>query len=163
MILSSKYYISETYQLFNVLVTCKFSCKVLAINRHSSRSEDKFSYRKQPMSRNIIFWGLVCIDWFATILAFLVYSNLLKLDLFRKLKELITWVGKGVINLNYYNSNLIRSAGSRQVDRHGSPDQTRLDLVIRACQRDVIRHFWSSYCYNDKFIIYRSHIIKKLK
>ena len=25
----------------------------------------------------------------------------------------------------YYNSNLIQSAGSRQVDRHGSPDQTR--------------------------------------
>ena len=34
---------------------------------------------------------------------------------------------------------MIRSAGSRQVDRHGSPDQTRRG---------------SSYCYNDKFIIY---------
>ena len=29
------------------------------------------------------------------------------------------------INIYYYNSNLIRSAGSRQVDRHGSADQTR--------------------------------------
>ena len=24
------------------------------------------------------------------------------------------------------------------------------DLVIRSCQRNVIRHFGSSYCYNDK-------------
>ena len=30
-----------------------------------------------------------------------------------------------LIYIYYYNSNLIRSAGSRQVDRHGSPDQTR--------------------------------------
>ena len=29
------------------------------------------------------------------------------------------------IYIYYYNSNLIRSAGSRKVDRHGSPDQTR--------------------------------------
>ena len=27
--------------------------------------------------------------------------------------------------INYYNSNIIPSAGSHQVDRHGSPDQTR--------------------------------------
>ena len=33
------------------------------------------------------------------------------------------------INIYYYNSNLIRSAGSRQVDRHGSPDQTRLIYI----------------------------------
>ena len=26
--------------------------------------------------------------------------------------------------------------------------------MIRVCQRDVILHFRSSYCYNDKFIIY---------
>ena len=30
-----------------------------------------------------------------------------------------------IIYIYYYNSNLIRSDGSRQVDRHGSPDQTR--------------------------------------
>ena len=29
------------------------------------------------------------------------------------------------LHLYYYNSNLIRSAGSRQVDRQGSPDQMR--------------------------------------
>ena len=33
-----------------------------------------------------------------------------------------------IINIYYYNRNLIRSAESRQVDKHGS-------LVIRACQR----------------------------
>ena len=33
------------------------------------------------------------------------------------------------------------------------------DLVIRSCQRNVIRHFGSSYCYNDKFIIYPSNVI----
>ena len=37
------------------------------------------------------------------------------------------------------------------------------DLLIRACQRDVIRHFGSSYCYNDKFIIYPSNVIEKLR
>ena len=36
-------------------------------------------------------------------------------------------------NIYYYNSNLIQSAGSRQVDRQGS-----LDLVIRACQRVIV-------------------------
>ena len=32
MILSSKYYVSEKYHLFSVLVACKFSCKVVAID-----------------------------------------------------------------------------------------------------------------------------------
>ena len=34
-------------------------------------------------------------------------------------------IGGYIINIYYYNCNLIRSAGSRQVDRYGSPDQTR--------------------------------------
>ena len=52
---------------------------------------------------------------------------------------------------------MIRSAGSRLVDRRGSLDQTRcvsFDLVIRACQLDVIRHFGSSYCYNNIYILW---------
>ena len=54
-----------------------------------------------------------------------------------------------------------------QVDRHGSPDQTscgesEFDLVICACQRDVIRLFGSSYCYNDKFIVYPFNFIEKV-
>ena len=38
------------------------------------------------------------------------------------------------------------------------------DLVIRACQLDVILHLGSSYCYNNKFItVYTpSHFIEKL-
>ena len=35
--------------------------------------------------------------------------------------------------------------------------------MIRACQRDVIRHFGSNYCYNDKFIIYSSHVIENFE
>ena len=34
-------------------------------------------------------------------------------------------IGLHYVNIYYYNSNLIRSAGSRQDDSHGSPDQTR--------------------------------------
>ena len=37
------------------------------------------------------------------------------------------------------------------------------DLVICACQRDLIRHFGSSYCYSDKFIIYPSHVIENFE
>ena len=33
-----------------------------------------------------------------------------------------------IINIYYYNSNLIRIARSRQVDRHGSPDRVEFDL-----------------------------------
>ena len=36
------------------------------------------------------------------------------------------------------------------------------DLVIRACQQDLILHFGSGYCYNDKLIIYPSHVIENL-
>ena len=36
-----------------------------------------------------------------------------------------------------------------------------LVLVIRACQWDMIWHFGSSYCHNDEFVIYPSHVIKK--
>ena len=37
------------------------------------------------------------------------------------------------------------------------------DLVICACQRDLIWHFGSSYCYCDKFIIYPSHVIENFE
>ena len=36
------------------------------------------------------------------------------------------------------------------------------DLVTSAFQRDMVWHFGSSYYYNDKFIIYPSHVIEKL-
>ena len=38
----------------------------------------------------------------------------------------------------------------------------KFDLVIRACQRNVIWHLRSSYCYHNRFIIYPSTIIEKL-
>ena len=42
---------------------------------------------------------------------------------------MVIWNG---INIHFYKSNLIRSAGSHQVDGHGSPDQneTRNDVTI---------------------------------
>ena len=66
-------------------------------------------------------------------------------------------LGKYVINIYYFNTNLIRRAKSHEVDRHGSPDQTR-----RACQRDAIQHFWWSYCFSDRFMIYHATVIQTL-
>ena len=37
------------------------------------------------------------------------------------IKDRRHWFRFRKINIYYYNSNLIRSAGSREVDRHGSP------------------------------------------
>ena len=39
----------------------------------------------------------------------------------------------------------------------------KFDLVIPTCQRDVFWHFWSIYFYNDKFIIYSSHVIENFE
>ena len=64
------------------------------------------------------------------------------------------------INTFYYNNNLIRCARSRQVGRHGSSDRSvDFDLVIRACQWDVIRPFWSSNCYhNTVYIVFLKYV-----
>ena len=69
-------------------------------------------------------------------------------DVYRS-EDIYSYVSKK-INIYYYNNNLIRSAGSRQFDRHGSPDQTR--------------HAVSSYCYNDKLMnnIYPLNFIENL-
>ena len=61
-------------------------------------------------------------------------------------------------HIYYYNNNLIRSARSCLVDRDWSTNQTRrgaLSLINWFVPvNEMIRHFGSSYCYNDKFIIY---------
>ena len=44
------------------------------------------------------------------------------------------------MTINWDNSNLIRSAGSRQVDRHGSPDQTR--------RGEYLKFYWTQ-CFNN--------------
>ena len=52
---------------------------------------------------------------------------------FRGIKTLV-FINFEKINIYYYNSNLIRSAGSRQVDRHESIDprlSTRRDPALR--------------------------------
>lgn len=50
------------------------------------------------------------------------------------------------------------SNGSDHVElrsiRSNETRRVEFDLMIPAWQRDVIRFFGSSYCYNDKFIIY---------
>ena len=63
---------------------------------------------------------------------------------------------------------MIRSAWSRQVEharitRSNETQSVEFDLVIRAYQRDMIRHFGSSFYYNDKFIIYPSNVIKNFE
>ena len=65
-----------------------------------------------------------------------------------------------------YNSNLIRSAGSRQVYRHQL--QIKRDAERWLCCSDPRlstrrnKHFGSSYCNNDKFIIYPFPVIEKV-
>ena len=51
-----------------------------------------------------------------------------------------------------YNSNSIRSA----------ENHVKLTGADHQIKRDVIWNFGSSYCYNDKFIIYPSYVIEKL-
>ena len=63
------------------------------------------------------------------------------------------------INIYYYNSNWITSSWQARIISNET-QSVEFDLVIRACQRDVIRIFGSSYCYNDKFIIYLSNVIE---
>ena len=68
-----------------------------------------------------------------------------------------------IINIYYNNSNLIRimSSWQERITRSNETLSVEFDLVIRACQRDVIRHFGSSYCCND--IIYPSHVIENFE
>ena len=59
------------------------------------------------------------------------YTQKLKIEVFfqhRVIKNGVT-LKRTELHIYYYNSNLIRSAGSRQVDRHGSPDQTRRGAI----------------------------------
>lgn len=44
-------------------------------------------------------------------------------------------------------AQIIRSTETRNIE---------FDLIIRACRRDVIRHFGSSYCNNDLFYNFQS-------
>ena len=55
------------------------------------------------------------------------------------------------------------SSSQARITRLNETRSVEFDLVICACQRDVIRHFGSSFCYNDKFIIYPSNVIKNFE
>ena len=72
-----------------------------------------------------IFWTVLCIlfaqcYWYHfNFVLFICISILTILQLYKKTILCI------MINIYYYNSNLIWSAGSRQIVRHGSLDQRR--------------------------------------
>ena len=63
----------------------------------------------------------------------------------------VTW--SEVLDHEKLTCTSCRSNVTRSVD---------FDVVIRACQRDWNKHFGSSYCYNDKFIIYPFSVIEKV-
>ena len=47
----------------------------------------------------------------------------------------------------------IPSSWQAWITRSNETVRVLFDQVIHACQLDEIRHFWSGYFYNDKFII----------
>jgi hypothetical protein len=69
----------------------------------------------------------------------------------------------------YYYHSLMKESDCIQLDKHGSSDHktqsVEFDLMIRDCQRDMIRLYRLNYCRNDKFTPSRTFkfMLKNLK